>query len=354
VIAPRVSVIICAFSTGRLSQTVACVDSVLRQQLSPDQVIVVVDHNADLERELGERLPADVVEVLANPGDRGLSSARNAGIRASRGQIVVFIDDDAAAEPSWLKNLLGAFADQSVLGAGGHARPKWDGRPPTWFPPELLWVVGCSYAGLPLRGPVRNPLGCNMAFRAETFDRAGLFDTRIGRLGGRPLGCEETEFCIRARRVVPGAQLVLVDNATIDHAVPQARARVSYLVRRCFYEGISKSVVRRLGDSETLDTERAYVRRALLGRLVACLRGLLRGPSRGAALGQAVATVAGVSAAALGYAYGGLTVRLPPLEARASSDVSSCSATVTDALADPLPAKAGDRLAPPRRRGGRS
>jgi GT2 family glycosyltransferase len=305
--AQRASVIVCAFASERLAQTVTCVESVLEQRPSPAQVILVVDHNPDLERKLGDRLP-DQVEIVANQGDPGLSSARNTGIRASRGDIVVFIDDDAVAEQNWLVNLLGGFADHSVVGTGGHARPNWEGEQPAWFPPELLWVVGCSYEGLPHRGPVRNPLGCNMAFRSEVFERVGLFDTRIGRLGGRPLGCEETEFCVRARRLVPGGQLVLVGDATIDHAVPHARARPSYLVRRCFYEGISKSVVRRLGDTETLNTERTYVRRALVGRLVSSVRGMLKGPSRTTAFGQAIATVAGVTAAIIGYAYGRVAV----------------------------------------------
>jgi GT2 family glycosyltransferase len=240
--------VICTFSSARLAEAIKCVESVLAQRPRPKQVLVVVDHNEDLRRILRASLPSDV-EVLANTGERGLASSRNTAVRISSGDTIVFIDDDAVAHPRWLATLLAAFDDPAVVGAGGHAVPVWEDHRPPWFPDEFLWVVGCSYRGLPRTGTVRNPLGCNMAFRAELFDRIGLFDPGMGRLGSRPLGCEETEFCIRAVRSLPEAQLVLVSGAEIDHVVPQERGRASYLLRRCFYEGISKALVRRLGDA---------------------------------------------------------------------------------------------------------
>ena len=97
--------------------------------------------------------------------------------------------------------------------------------------------------------------------------RVGMFNPAIGRLGSLPLGCEETEFCLRAARAVRGARIALTAGAEIDHRVPAARATASYLLRRCYFEGISKALVRRLGDSRSLDTERAYLRNALVARL---------------------------------------------------------------------------------------
>ncbi len=304
----RASVVVCAFSSARTEQTVACVQSVLAQRPAPGQVIVVVDHNPELRARLRTRLP-DLVEIVANQGERGLSSARNTALRRSRGDPIVFIDDDALAHPAWLWRLLAPFEDLTVLGTGGQARPAWERAQPAWFPDELLWVVGCSYRGLPPTGEVRNPLGCNMAFRATAFARAGPFDTGIGRLGSRPLGCEETEFCVRVSREIPGARIVLVAGAEIDHFVPKERCRPRYLVRRCYYEGISKALVRKLGDTRSLDTERAYVIRTLPLRIMHCLRASLRGPQRIAAIGQIGAIVGGLGAAAAGYAFGQFAFR---------------------------------------------
>ncbi|MGZ4295523.1 MAG: glycosyltransferase family 2 protein [Solirubrobacteraceae bacterium] len=310
VTATQATVVVCAFASARLEQTVACVESVLSQDPPPAQVVIVVDHNDTLEADLRARLPEDV-EIVPNRDARGLSSARNTAIARSRGDYVVFIDDDAVAHEQWLGRLLSAFDDPAVIGAGGHARPLWAKPPPDWFPPEFLWVVGCSYTGLPETGSVRNPLGCNMAFRAETFRRVGMFNPAIGRLGSLPLGCEETEFCLRASRAVPDARIALVSGAEIDHHVPAARATVSYLLRRCYFEGISKALVRRLGDGRSLDTERAYLRTALPARVKASVRRALGGHVA-EGLGLAGAVIGAVGAAAAGYLVGLVVFRLRP------------------------------------------
>lgn len=312
--AAQATVVVCAFASHRLQQTVDCVRSVLSQDPPPGQVVVVVDHNDSLQADLRTRLP-DEVEIVANEQARGLSSARNTAIARSRGDYIVFIDDDAIAHPRWLAGLLAAFDDPSVVGAGGQAHPLWESPAPKWLPPEFLWVVGCSYSGQPATGDVRNPLGCNMAFRADLFERAGMFNPAIGRLGSLPLGCEETEFCLRASRAAPDARIALVGGAEIDHHVPAARGTVRYLLRRCYFEGISKALVRRLGDDRSLDTERAYLRHALPARIKTSGRRALRGRVADG-LGPIVAVAGAVGAAGAGYLVGLVVFRLrPPAEA---------------------------------------
>lgn len=305
------SVIVCAFASRRLEQTVECVEAVLAQWPAPGEVIVVVDHNEALEVDLRSRLP-EAVRVIANQGAKGLSSARNTAVETSRHEVVVFIDDDALPAAQWLGGLVSAFAQPAVAGAGGQAVARWEQEQPGWFPDEFLWVVGCSYRGQTAAGPVRNPLGCNMAFRAAAFRRVGGFDPAIGRLGTRPLGCEETEFCVRVARELEGSEVVLVPGAAVTHRVPQDRGTPLYLIRRCYYEGISKALVRKLGDVRSLDTERAYVRRVLPGCVVANLRTAMTGSHRAAALGQAAAVVAGLAAAAAGYLAGSVYYRVHP------------------------------------------
>lgn len=305
------TVVVCAFASERLEQTVDCVESVLKQDPPPGQMIVVVDHNESLRAELRTRVP-DHVEIVANEHARGLSSARNTAIARSRGDYVVFIDDDAIAHEGWLARLLSSFDDPEVVGVGGHARPLWETTPPGWLPPEFLWVVGCSYSGLPESGAVRNPLGCNMAFRAGLFDAVGQFNPAIGRLGSLPLGCEETEFCLRAARAMRGARIALTAGAEIDHRVPATRATAGYLLRRCYFEGISKALVRRLGDGRSLDTERAYLRHALAARLETSIRRVASGRGAGEAAGQFAAVIGAVGAAALGYLVGVCVFRLRP------------------------------------------
>jgi GT2 family glycosyltransferase len=305
----RTSVLVCAFAEERLEDTVHCVNSALAQVPPPSEVIVVVDHNPSLAGLLRERL-SDEVRISPNTGQQGLSSARNTGIGMASGDVIAFLDDDAVAQPGWMETLGSAFADPAVAGAGGRAVAAWDVAQPAWFPNEFLWVVGCSYSGQPAAGEVRNPLGCNMAFRREVFDRAGMFDVQIGRLGARPLGCEETELCIRARKQIPAARFVLVSGADVLHRVPQARGQLDYFLRRCFYEGISKALVRALGGTRSLDIERTYVIRALPEAILRASWESLIGPDRRGAAGRIAAIVAGLLTAVGGYVVGGIKFRL--------------------------------------------
>lgn len=284
----------------------------LSQQPSPGAVIVVVDHNDDLRARITRRFSDPRVTVMANTAQRGLSHARNAGVTACATSLVAFVDDDAIPDPGWLANLRAAFDGGDVVVAGGHARPRWAAEEPRWLAPELLWTVGCSYAGMVREGAARNPLGCNMLFATAVFDRVGGFDPAVGRLGSKPLGCEETELCLRARREQPGAGIVIVEGAEVEHLVTEERCRPRYVLRRCFYEGISKALVRLLSDSSALDTERGYVTHALPAATLRALRAIPREGTT--ALLRALLIPASLLAAAAGYVLGRAYFAVRPIQ----------------------------------------
>jgi len=236
-----VDVVICAFSWERFDRTLAAVESVLAQRPEPG-VIVVVDHNPSLMRALAERVPTGV-QVVPASGAQGLGGAWNTGVDRSTAAVVAFLDDDAIAEPGWLAALVGPLQDPQVLATGGVAEPIWSGSRPKWLADEWLWVVECTYAGMPRTGAVRNVLGCNMAFRASVFAEIGGFLPGIGRLGKRPLGGGETEMCIRASQRWPDRAVIVVDDAVVRHHVTYARQTFGYFLRRCFFEGVSKALL---------------------------------------------------------------------------------------------------------------
>ena len=257
---------VCVYTEKRLSQIRAALDSIGRQTTPPWQVIVVADHNPALCDRLAAEYPH--LEVISNKFENGLSGARNTGIEHAAGDVVVFLDDDARAQPQWLETLLASYDAESVLGVGGVVLADWSppGRP-AWLPEEFLWVVGCSYRGQPeVKAEVRNPIGANMSFRRSAFDQAGLFDSSVGRTStsSRPLGCEETEFSIRLRRLSPSARIIYEPQAVVYHYVDQSRTTWRYFLGRCRAEGCSKARVSRLsGASAALSSERSYVTRTI-------------------------------------------------------------------------------------------
>ena len=297
-----VSVVICAYSDERWDDLVAAVESVERQTAPPAEIVVVIDHNPRLLERVRAELPH--VVAVANSGERGLSGARNSGIDVARGGIIAFIDDDAAAEPDWLARLRAAYADERVIGVGGVVEPVWLAGRPRAFPSEFQWVVGCSYRGMPeTTSPVRNVIGANMSFRRNVFGEIGGFRSGIGRVGKRPVGCEETELCIRAHQRNPEAVVLYVPLARVLHRVPAARTRWRYFVSRCYSEGLSKALVARIaGARDGLATERAYAVRALTRGFGRGLAEALRGDVAGA--GRAGAIALGLCATTAGYVVG--------------------------------------------------
>ena len=318
----RVSVIVCVYTLQRWSDIVEGVAALGRQTRAPEEVLVVVDHNEELA-ELA-RTQLDGVRVVANDGARGLSGARNTGVRAATGDVLLFLDDDALPAADWVERVLEPFADPAVVGVGGWARPDWQAARPDWFPEAFLWVVGCSYEGLPGdSAEIRNPIGCNMAFRREAFDAAGLFSEGVGRVGKHPIGCEETELSIRVARALPGARILHSRGAVVHHRVPADRSTVDYFARRCFWEGFSKAGLSRvLGARDSLSSETGYVARTLTAAVAGSVReGVATrsaGPLRGAA-----AIVGGLAATAAGYGYG----RLLPVTRRGSRAPEATAAT---------------------------
>lgn len=303
-----VSVIICAYAEERWANLVAAIGSVREQCVPPPEIVVVVDHNPALLARARSRLPG--VVTVENQQPRGLSGARNSGIAAARGAIIAFLDDDALAAPDWLERLGAWYGDPRVIGVGGAIEPLWTGGRPGWFPEEFDWVVGCSYRGMPTEtAPVRNVIGANMSFRREVFEVVGGFRSGIGRLGARPLGCEETEFCIRARQRWPRRVLLYEPRARVRHRVPAGRARWGYFRSRCYAEGLSKALVSRLvGAEDGLASERTYTSRTLprgVARGIADT--LLRRDPRG--LARAGAIVAGLGLTTAGYLAGTATAR---------------------------------------------
>jgi len=180
-----------------------CLASLTRQQTRRPVEIIVVDNDPDS----GETPPvvARFPHVrLIREWRKGLSYARNAGILASTGNIIVATDDDVTTPPHWIERLVAPFRDSTVAIVTGNVLPA-----ELETPSQHLFE---SYGGLgrgferrrvdvewfwQFRGAVPTwHLGAtaNAAFRASIFtdDRIGVFDEALG--AGMPTGCSEDTY----------------------------------------------------------------------------------------------------------------------------------------------------------------
>jgi glycosyltransferase involved in cell wall biosynthesis len=190
------------------------------------EVIVVSDGPDDATAATAARYSARLVTL---PRQRCLNAARNAGARAARGELILFIDDDISAPPGWLAAFLdGAETtpDRDVFGGPIQARlegggPRACGREP---PPITTLDLGsrdqdCQFVW-----------GANMAVRAAILRRVGPFDERLSGRGDE----EEWErrYIAAGGRVRYLAAAGLVHRRAVRDATVRALSRAAYELGR--------------------------------------------------------------------------------------------------------------------------
>ena len=135
-------------------------------------------------------------------------------------------------------------------------------------------------------GPIRNPIGCNMAFRRRELPSVGSFETRFGKRAEALETCDETELSLRLERVHGPGRIRYVPAARVQHLVPASAVSWRLLVRRSLSEGLAKGRLQRLYARLCLGTERSYVRcsslEAVPRLLLTGFAGAIRTPRSGA------------------------------------------------------------------------
>ncbi|MDQ3479925.1 MAG: glycosyltransferase [Actinomycetota bacterium] len=191
-----------------------CLGAILDGAVMPTEIIVI-DQG-------GEPETADVVAANAKHGvpvrhvvvdERGLSKARNLGLRLVRTPWIAFTDDDCAPDPSWI----GVFHRRTVDpdapdGIGGRVLAGGDATPGTFALAQRLWTEPKTYRGPTLPWLVGS--GANMLFRVDVLRRAGGYDERLGP-GSPGVAGEDLEVLHRLLR--DGATLAFEPAAVVFH-----------------------------------------------------------------------------------------------------------------------------------------
>ena len=301
-----ISVVICSYTFDRWDGLIAAVESALAQTVPPKEVIVVIDHNPELLEQARRELPR--ATVIPSENLPGISGARNAGLDAATGEILAYLDDDAIASETWLRDILAGYTSQQVLGVMGLIAPMWEAERPGWFPEEFDWVIGCTYLGMPAGGQVRNLFGAD-SFVREILAEAGGFSLDLGRTSTQALGGEETGACIRISQLYPDGLFVYTGDGRVDHHVPASRTTWKYFRQRCWGEGIYKaSLARLVGTRAGLSSERHYTLVTLPSGVGRALSSFARGDRAG--LARAAALVSGLTVTGTGYVVGSVKLRI--------------------------------------------
>ncbi|MDZ7850746.1 MAG: glucosyl-dolichyl phosphate glucuronosyltransferase [Halodesulfurarchaeum sp.] len=300
----KVSVVLCTYSMDAYEHFTEAAESVLAQSYSDVELVIVVDGN----RAVCERVQEDYgskerVVVHCNDENVGLLESRNTGAEIASGDVVAFIDDDAIADPDWVRRLVEAYEAQDPPAAGGKMTPAWVAGKPAFLPEEFYWLVGVTHRGF-ADGPgyVRNTFGSNISFKRDVFLDLGGFDTEIGgRKGDANLQGGETELAARMASEY-GDGVWYEPEAEVAHKVFAYRTEIGWLLDRAFWQGYSKRAMETLVP-ESGGTESEFLGQLLTEFVPGRVRSLVGGPSV-AKLKQFVMLFLLTAMVGSGYLYG--------------------------------------------------
>ena len=241
----RLSLVIATYN--RAEQLMITLDSVAAQQCSCGEwECVVVDNNSqDDTRERVERFTAEHPELNLRyifEQRQGLSHARNAGIAASVGDIIAFIDDDERIVEEFVEAYITLFDSYpDAMAAGGKIIADYPTGRPRWM---------SHYPELPIANPMdfgeevqpfpksRIPGGGNMAMRRRVFETIGVFDTSLGRTGKRLIGGEESDLFERMAKF--SMRCYYVPRAVMYHIIPEEKLTAEYFDRLTYNIGVTQ------------------------------------------------------------------------------------------------------------------
>jgi glycosyltransferase involved in cell wall biosynthesis/ubiquinone/menaquinone biosynthesis C-methylase UbiE len=238
---PFLSVIICTYKRPALLRL--ALKSLLEQSLPAEKFeVIVVDNNSedeteDLIREFAEKSPN--IRCVREP-KQGLSNSRNRGCEEARGDYLLYLDDDAKAHPDYLWNVYLKLVEKRPDILGGPIYPYYTSRKPAWFKDEYEIRLNAKESGWSANCRIS---GSNYVIRKDLLRDLGLFDPRLGMVGGQVRLGEEREVLNKYRATRPAAeQKVYYDlDCIVYHHVPREKMSGRNFLKRHYAAGRAKA-----------------------------------------------------------------------------------------------------------------
>jgi glycosyltransferase involved in cell wall biosynthesis len=209
----NLSLIICTRDRANLLKT--CLQS-LSQSSTELHEVIVVDQSSDIgpTRSILQELSPIIPTLRHVPTEtRGLSKARNVGIKVSTGDIIAFTDDDCIVTKNWAGAIVGEFKrDKKIMAVYGKVPPVFDGGDNKKLLAIRLKADRQEYNSLV--NPWEFQSGNNMALRRGVFEKIGYFDELLGP-GAELRNCDDADMAYRLLR--NGLKVIYTPEAVIYH-----------------------------------------------------------------------------------------------------------------------------------------
>ena len=240
-----ISIIICTYNREKYIRPL--LESIAKNDYpTTDYEIVLVDNNCtDNTRGVYEQFatanPMVTLRYVVEP-EQGLSAARNRGIKEAKGDIIIYVDDDALVDTDYIRQYAEHFATYpETMAAGGPIEPLYETKEPSWMSPytKALLTAWMNYGTQVREYPNgRYPGGGNAAYRKEVFEKVGLFNTELGRKGNLLLASEEKDIFDKMKAL--GMKVLYLPTPVLHHCIPQTKLEEDYFNRLTLQIGRSE------------------------------------------------------------------------------------------------------------------
>jgi len=240
----RLSVVLCTY---KISETLKdCMEALCNQKAkSEDFEIVFVNNNfkdkslKEFVQETKQKYPQLDISNITAP-QKGLSFARNCGMWAARGEIILYVDDDSIANKNVIAETIRSFEGRKDLGACG-------GQVLLTVPDEAKELVNKNTIGLWSNLSIPGsgfryaenygdfPYGANFAVRNSCLRMIGGFRCNYGRVGDNFAGGEETLVCFMMEDI--HKKIGLNADSIVEHRVNPDRFNLMH-IEKTAYSGI--------------------------------------------------------------------------------------------------------------------
>jgi len=241
------SIIICTYN--REKYIYKTLESIAKNDFSIEKFEVVLINNNSTDgseaacRHFQQNFPKINFRYFIET-NQGLSFARNRGIAEAKGELLVFLDDDSFVEADYLINLENYLKEYpDMIAFGGKITPLFEnGITPDWLSKwSYSWVAAINLGSdVKLFTGNTYPIGANMGFKKDYFEKYGSFDTSLGRSKKNMIGGEEKDIFNRCNRKFE--KIYYFPNIKVMHVIPENRTTKEYIIKLGLGAGISEKL----------------------------------------------------------------------------------------------------------------
>lgn len=237
----KYSIGICTYN--RCEMVRKCVENLVRNvSYRDDYEIIVIDNNSNDETFNYIKIIDGI--SLYSENNQGLSYARNRFVKESKGDYLLFLDDDAIISDDILSEYdvaIGLF-DKSVV-FGGRVLPEENLIDPKWFNKSFHMAYSILDNGSSIKYFKKpyGPIGANFLVKKSAI-KDNLFRTDLGRVGNSLLSGEETDFI---SKIDTRQHWVYVGSACVNHHFGHERYTKEWAEKRFSQNGVSDFIMRK-------------------------------------------------------------------------------------------------------------